>query len=101
MTGFFLLDVENVGLSLSYGLSLNAVMFWSIYMSCFIENKMVSVERIKQFTKIPSEAAWNIKDRLPPPNWPAHGNVNIKDLQVTSLCPCLSLYACSTQSIKL
>ncbi|KAI9112741.1 hypothetical protein K1719_016244 [Acacia pycnantha] len=73
---------ENVGLSLSYGLSLNAVLFWAIYMSCFIENRMVSVERIKQFTKIPSEAAWRIKDRVPPPNWPAHGNVDIKELQV-------------------
>ncbi|RDX89032.1 ABC transporter C family member 4, partial [Mucuna pruriens] len=73
---------ENVGLSLSYGLSLNSVMFWAIYMSCFIENKMVSVERIKQFTKIPSEAAWNIKDRLPPSNWPGQGRVDIKDLQV-------------------
>ncbi|MED6155512.1 Multidrug resistance-associated protein 4 [Stylosanthes scabra] len=73
---------ENVGLSLSYGLSLNSVLFWAIYMSCFIENKMVSVERIKQFTNIPSEAAWNIKDRLPPSNWPGQGNVDIKDLQV-------------------
>ncbi|XP_061347250.1 ABC transporter C family member 4-like [Gastrolobium bilobum] len=73
---------ENVGLSLSYGLSLNAVMFWAIYMSCFIENKMVSVERIKQFTNIPSEAAWKLKDRMPPSNWPGQGNVDIKDLQV-------------------
>lgn len=73
---------ENVGLSLSYGLSLNGVLFWAIYMSCFVENKMVSVERIKQFTNIPSEAAWQIKDRVPPPNWPTHGNVELKDLQV-------------------
>ncbi|KAF7811131.1 ABC transporter C family member 4 [Senna tora] len=73
---------ENVGLTLSYGLSLNTVLFLSIYMSCTLENKMVSVERIKQFTVIPSEAEWNIKDRLPPPNWPHHGNVNINDLQV-------------------
>ena len=80
-----LLDAENVGLSLSYGLSLNAVMFWAIYMSCFIENKMVSVERIKQFTNIPSEASWNIKDRLPPANWPGEGHVDIKDLQVSRL----------------
>lgn len=43
---------------------------------------MVSVERIKQFTDIPSEAAWQIKDRLPPSNWPTHGNVELKDLQV-------------------
>lgn len=74
--------VENVGLTLSYGLSLNSVLFWAIYMSCFIENKMVSVERIKQFSKIQAEAAWNIKDRSPPPNWPGQGHVDIKDLQV-------------------
>ncbi|PON96560.1 ATP-binding cassette containing protein [Trema orientale] len=73
---------ENVGLSLSYGLSLNGVLFWAIYMSCFVENRMVSVERVKQFTKIPSEAEWRIRDRLPPPNWPAQGNVHLKDLQV-------------------
>lgn len=73
---------ENVGLSLSYGLSLNGVMFWAVYMSCFVENRMVSVERVKQFTQIPSEAEWEIKDRLPPPNWPAQGNVDLKDLQV-------------------
>ncbi|KAJ6338477.1 hypothetical protein OIU76_008032 [Salix suchowensis] len=73
---------ENVGLSLSYGLSLNSVLFWSIYFSCFVENRMVSVERIKQFTSISSEAAWKIKDRVLPPNWPANGNVDLKDLQV-------------------
>lgn len=78
-----LLDVENVGLSLSYGLSLNAVLFWAVYFSCILENKMVSVERIKQFTKIPSEPTWNIKDRLPPPYWPDQGNVDIKGLEVT------------------
>lgn len=76
---------ENVGLSLSYGLSLNAVMFWAVYMSCFVENRMVSVERIKQFSVIPSEAAWEIKDRHPPANWPSRGNVELKDLQVTGL----------------
>lgn len=73
---------ENVGLSLSYGLSLNSVLFWAMYTSCFVENRMVSVERIKQFTVIPSEAAWTLKDRLPPPNWPTQGNVELKDLQV-------------------
>ncbi|BBH10336.1 hypothetical protein Prudu_023100, partial [Prunus dulcis] len=53
---------ENVGLTLSYGLPLNGVLFWAIYMSCFVENKMVSVERIKQFTNIPSKEAWEISN---------------------------------------
>nr|XP_043610795.1 ABC transporter C family member 4-like [Erigeron canadensis] len=73
---------ENVGLSLSYGLSLNGVLFWALYMSCFVENRMVSVERIKQFTNIPSEAEWVKKDNPPPSNWPSQGNVQLKDLQV-------------------
>ncbi|CAB4291806.1 unnamed protein product [Prunus armeniaca] len=77
---------ENVGLTLSYGLALNGVLFWAIYMSCFVENKMESVERIKQFTNISSEAALEIKDRVPPSNWPSRGNVELKDLQSLEHC---------------
>ncbi|XP_027098590.1 ABC transporter C family member 4-like isoform X2 [Coffea arabica] len=73
---------ENVGLSLSYGLSLNSMLFWAIYVSCSLENKMVSVERIKQFTNIPSEADWKKEDCLPSPEWPNKGNVELIDLQV-------------------
>lgn len=73
---------ENVGLALSYGLSLNSTLYWAIYMSCFLENKMVSVERIKQFSVIPSEAEWTKKDSLPPPNWPARGDVELRNVQV-------------------
>ncbi|KAH0449026.1 hypothetical protein IEQ34_022826 [Dendrobium chrysotoxum] len=71
-----------VGLSLSYGLSLNSVLFWAIWISCFLENRMVSVERIKQFSNIPPEAPWRIKDRLPSPNWPTHGDIILRDLKV-------------------
>ncbi|ESQ43805.1 hypothetical protein EUTSA_v10005741mg [Eutrema salsugineum] len=73
---------ENVGLSLSYGLSLNSVLFWAIYLSCFVENKMVSVERIKQFTDIPAEAKWEIKENRPPPTWPYKGNIRLEDVKV-------------------
>ncbi|XP_038682857.1 ABC transporter C family member 14-like [Tripterygium wilfordii] len=77
-----IVNPSNVGLSLSYGLSLNGVLFWSIYVSCLVENKMVSVERVKQFTKIPAEAEWELKERQPLPSWPAHGNVDLENLQV-------------------
>ncbi|XP_073063351.1 ABC transporter C family member 14 [Primulina eburnea] len=73
---------ENVGLSLSYGLSLNSVLYWAVYASCYLENRMVSVERIKQFTVIPSEAEWKNTSFLPPISWPTNGNVDLKDLQV-------------------
>ena len=62
----FLLYAEHVGLYLSYGLSLNSVMFWAIYMSCFVENRMVSIERIKQITNTTSEVAWEFKDCIAP-----------------------------------
>ncbi|MFS7926379.1 putative ABC-type xenobiotic transporter [Helianthus anomalus] len=74
---------DDVGMSLSYGLSLNGLLFWALYTSCFVENRMVSVERIKQFTNIPSEAEWVKKDKSPPPNWPTHGSLELRNLQVT------------------
>jgi hypothetical protein len=43
---------------------------------------MVSVERIKQFTNLPSEAAWKIADKSPPQNWPNHGTIELNNLQV-------------------
>uniref|UniRef100_A0A0C9S8B2 TSA: Wollemia nobilis Ref_Wollemi_Transcript_11795_5173 transcribed RNA sequence n=1 Tax=Wollemia nobilis TaxID=56998 RepID=A0A0C9S8B2_9CONI len=73
---------ELVGLSLSYGLSLNAVLFWSVWISCLVENKMVAVERMRQFTTIVSEAPWTVPDCAPSPNWPYEGNVEFRDLQV-------------------
>jgi len=51
-------------------------------MSCNVENKMVSVERIKQFTNLPSEAPWKIADKSPPQNWPSHGTIELNNLQV-------------------
>ncbi|KAM0900890.1 hypothetical protein ACQ4PT_020354 [Festuca glaucescens] len=73
---------EFVGLSLSYGLSLNSIFFYGIWVSCLIENKMVSVERIKQFISIPPETEWRIKECLPVANWPSKGDINIIDLKV-------------------
>lgn len=79
----FLNDAEFVGLSLSYGLSLNTTLFWAVWNSCILENRMVSVERMNQYTNIPSEAAWEIKDCLPSPDWPDQGNIELNNLQVT------------------
>ncbi|KAM0900896.1 hypothetical protein ACQ4PT_020359 [Festuca glaucescens] len=73
---------EFVGLSLSYGLSLNSIFFYGIWVSCIIENKMVAVERIKQFISIPPETEWRIKECLPVANWPSKGDINIIDLKV-------------------
>jgi hypothetical protein len=68
-------------MSLSYGLALNFVVYYAISISCMLENYMVAVERVNQFSTLPSEAAWK-KDDHPPPNWPTHGDIDINDLKV-------------------
>ncbi|KAL6650385.1 hypothetical protein ACP70R_009310 [Stipagrostis hirtigluma subsp. patula] len=73
---------EFVGMSLSYGLSLNSLVYFAISISCMLENDMVAVERVNQFSTLPSEAAWKIEDHSPSPNWPTHGDIDIKDLKV-------------------
>ncbi|CAN4113549.1 unnamed protein product [Withania somnifera] len=73
---------EYVGLALSYALPLNGALFWMVSLSCLVENRMVSVERIKQFTRLPSEASWRIANCLPSSDWPYHGDIEIKNLKV-------------------
>ena len=73
---------EFVGMSLSYGLSLNSLVYFAISISCMLENDMVAVERVNQFSTLPSEAEWKKEDHLSSPDWPTHGDIEIKDLKV-------------------
>lgn len=73
---------EYVGLTLSYGLILNSGLFFAVYMSCIVENRMVSVERLKQFIKIPSEAPWHLTECTPSQDWPTRGDIRVNNLKV-------------------
>lgn len=69
------------GLAVTYALNLNtqlASITWNI---CNTENKMISVERIMQYSRIPSEAPLVVED-LPPNSWPEDGTINIRCLEV-------------------
>lgn len=66
----------------TYGLNLNVLQAWVIWNLCNVENKMISVERILQFTNIPSEAPLVIEDSRPKPEWPTEGRIELKNLQV-------------------
>ena len=71
-------------MSLSYGLSLNSLVYHAISISCMIENDMVSVERVNQYSSLPSEAAGALADCLRPSrNWLRRGDIEIKDLEVS------------------
>ncbi|CAK8532631.1 unnamed protein product [Lathyrus sativus] len=71
-----------IGMVLSYGLSLNKDVVYLAQYQCIIENYIVSVERISQYTHIQSDAQEVIEGNHPPLNWPSTGKVEIKDLKI-------------------
>lgn len=76
-------------MALSYGLSLNMSLVFSINNQCMLSNYIISVERLDQYMHIPSEAREVIEESRPPTTWPSEGRVEIQDLQVTNFL-CLS-----------
>jgi hypothetical protein len=66
----------------TYGINLSDIQSGLIEFFCQLENKIISVERILQYTSIPSEAPLVINDNRPGRSWPSFGEVHIQDLQV-------------------
>ncbi|XP_046682933.1 multidrug resistance-associated protein 1-like isoform X2 [Homalodisca vitripennis] len=75
------LDPGIVGLSISYALQITNVMNAAVRMTSEIETSIVSVERIKEYTELPQEAAWVVEPR-PSPEWPKQGVVKFQDYKV-------------------
>lgn len=69
-------------MAFSYGLSLNAVLVWSVQCECTIANSIISVERLEQYMRLPSEATEVAQINHPLPGWPTRGKVEIRDLNV-------------------
>ncbi|MCL7048634.1 hypothetical protein MKW94_014464, partial [Papaver nudicaule] len=70
------------GLAATYGLNLNVLQAWVIWNLCNVENKMISVERILQFSNITSEAPLEVEECKPKPEWPTKGTIEINNLHV-------------------
>ncbi|KOM52354.1 hypothetical protein LR48_Vigan09g101300 [Vigna angularis] len=70
------------GLAVTYGLNLNTVQTRVIWFLCDLEKNIISVERILQYTSLPSEAPLVIEDNQPDCSWPSFGEVHIWNLQV-------------------
>ncbi|XP_061993227.1 ABC transporter C family member 3-like isoform X1 [Rosa rugosa] len=76
------IDPGIAGLAVTYGLNLNMLQVWVIWNLCSMENKIISVERILQYTSIPSEPPLVIDSNRPDHSWPSQGKVDMHDLQV-------------------
>ncbi|KAJ9672326.1 hypothetical protein PVL29_025801 [Vitis rotundifolia] len=76
------IDPGIAGLAVTYGLNLNMLQAWVVWDLCNMENKIISVERMLQYTSIPSEPPLVMEGNRPACSWPSHGEVDIRDLQV-------------------
>uniref|UniRef100_A0A7N2RAZ0 ABC-type xenobiotic transporter n=1 Tax=Quercus lobata TaxID=97700 RepID=A0A7N2RAZ0_QUELO len=76
------IDPSMAGLAVTYGLNLNARLSRWILSFCKLENKIISIERIYQYSQIPGEAPAIIEDSRPPSSWPENGTIEMNDLKV-------------------
>ena len=88
----FFFHAGMAGLAVTYGLNLNARLSRWILSFCKLENKIISIERIYQYSQIPSEAPPVIENSRPPSTWPDSGTIELIDLKV---CGFVSYYICS------
>ena len=76
------IDPSMAGLAVTYGLNLNARLSRWILSFCKLENKIISIERIHQYSQIPGEAPPIIENSRPPSSWPENGTIELIDLKV-------------------
>ncbi|XP_030884410.1 multidrug resistance-associated protein 4 isoform X3 [Leptonychotes weddellii] len=67
-------NAGQVGLALSYALTLMGMFQWCVRQSAEVENMMISVERVMEYTDLEKEAPWEYQKR-PPPSWPQEGTI--------------------------
>lgn len=77
-----LIDPKTAGLAVTYGLSLGMLQGWAIAVLCCLENSMISVERMLQYTTIPSEPPLTISESRPNCQWPAKGEIELRNVHV-------------------
>ncbi|KAJ3106375.1 Multidrug resistance-associated protein 4, partial [Phlyctochytrium planicorne] len=70
-----------VGLLLSYALQLMGLLQWAVRQSAEVENLMVSVERMLEYTKLEPEAPVHT-DVKPPKPWPDSGEIKISGMSL-------------------
>ncbi|XP_037120770.1 multidrug resistance-associated protein 4-like isoform X2 [Syngnathus acus] len=68
------LEAGEVGLVLTYAVTLVGNFQWTVRQSAELENMMTSVERVVEYTELKSEARWVTRTR-PPLDWPSRGQV--------------------------
>jgi len=67
------------GLAMSYALQITTAMNWIVRATVEVENNIVSVERILEYSALPSEAPEVISRNRPPTSWPHKGALSFNN----------------------
>ncbi|GFS16331.1 multidrug resistance-associated protein 4 [Elysia marginata] len=77
------MDPGFVGLSVVYTMNLMGLFQWSVRQSIEVENQMIAVERVLQYTRLPIEADLESKPgQKPPDTWPSSGSLQAKGVSL-------------------
>ncbi|XP_067118442.1 ATP-binding cassette sub-family C member 4-like isoform X1 [Centruroides vittatus] len=72
-----------IGLAISSALALSGSFQWGVRQSAEVESQMTSVERVLEYSRLPSEAALRSSpDKRPPPDWPNKGMITFDDVSL-------------------
>ncbi|KAI9729959.1 MAG: hypothetical protein M1834_006157 [Cirrosporium novae-zelandiae] len=73
------LSAGMVGLAMSYALQITQSLNWIVRQTVEVETNIVSVERVLEYARLPSEAPEIISKNRPKYSWPANGAVSFQD----------------------
>lgn len=73
------LSAGMVGLAMSYALQITTSLNWIVRQTVEVETNIVSVERVLEYARLPSEAPEIISRKRPAVSWPAKGEVEFKN----------------------
>lgn len=79
MIGYGHITSGTIGLAMSYALQITQSLNWIVRMTVEVETNIVSVERVLEYSNLPSEAPAIIEDHRPSASWPQNGKVEFKD----------------------
>ncbi|KAF2171079.1 hypothetical protein M409DRAFT_64044 [Zasmidium cellare ATCC 36951] len=73
------LSAGMIGLAMSYALQITQSLNWIVRQTVEVETNIVSVERVLEYARLPSEAPEVISKNRPPNSWPSKGAVSFNN----------------------
>uniref|UniRef100_A0A8C3I573 ABC-type glutathione-S-conjugate transporter n=1 Tax=Chrysemys picta bellii TaxID=8478 RepID=A0A8C3I573_CHRPI len=71
-----------VGFSISCALQITGILNWMVRSWTEIENNIVSVERVREYSKTPKEAPWTLGSNSASQAWPTEGAIEFRNYSV-------------------